>query len=121
MAQIDGSRAGVRVQLKRRILWEPQRHASRTRVHVPCPSRIAIGLNVSASSVCLQGSAKISKLQPARPSPPDRTLRCLLEGEVAAAGLSVKAARHTSGSNRAASSTREDAAFYVVDIDAARS
>src|SRR6476660_1596112 len=119
MVQVDRPRSCVRVEFEGCILREPECDATRTRVYVPCASRVAVCLDVSAPSLRLQRAANISELQSALTCfRSHRALGHLFQPQVSAASLAVKASRNTPGGDGAAAGTSEDGAFHVVDFDA---
>lgn len=49
MAEIDGSRTGVRIKIERRVLWQAQFDATRAGVNHPSPSGFAVGFDIAAA------------------------------------------------------------------------
>src|SRR2546427_10579397 len=103
MGQVNRPRSGVRVQIKRCVLWQAKLHASRSRVHSPAASSLSFGFDVSAAGLCLKRTANIMKLKSARARfGTDRTGCALVKREVATARLAVETTGDVGGVNRAA-------------------
>src|SRR5207253_1194832 len=122
MRQIDGSRSGVRVQIKRCALWQAKLHASRSRMHSPAASSLSFSFNVSAAGLSLKRTPNVMKFKSARARfRPDRTRSALVKREVATARLAVEATSDVRGMNRAAARPGINRTLGAIDIYASRS
>ena len=65
MAQVDGTGAGVGVEIERRVLGEAELNAARSGVDDPASGGLALGLDVAAASLGLQRAANAAQVESA--------------------------------------------------------
>src|SRR3954453_20991893 len=113
MIQVDRARPGVRVQVEGSILWEAQLNATRSGMHNPPACGFAFSLDIAASSLCLKRSAHVTQFESARAGfGPHRSRRRLLQDQMPASGLPLKAACYVGGADISTSSPGKNTALH---------